>query len=65
MDLGFAWWWRLLDPEHGSVFRATATRPAFADAPGLAFEPQLATGAWERTVWSQDDPEYQPYLRLT
>jgi hypothetical protein len=37
MDLGFDWWWRLLDPDNGSVVRAAATRPPFAVAPRPAF----------------------------
>ena len=29
IDLGFDWWWRLLDPDGGSVFRVTVTRAPF------------------------------------
>ena len=65
LELGFDWWWRLLDPDNGSVFRATATRPAFAGAPGLAVELPFGMGDPAPTVWPPDDGEYQPYLRLT
>jgi hypothetical protein len=66
VDLGFDWWWRLLDPDSGSVFRATATRPAFAGAHRLPVEPPLlTTDVPGLTVWPQEEPEYQPYLRLT
>jgi hypothetical protein len=66
VDLGFDWWWRLLDPDGGSVFRASATRIAFDGEPGLAVEPSpLATGIPGLATWPSAEPEYQPYLRLT
>ena len=62
--LGFDWWWRLLDPDNGSVFRVTATRSAFAGAPGPIYEPPFVSETPGFTAWPQDAVEYQPYLRL-
>jgi hypothetical protein len=64
-DLGFDWWWRLLDPEYGSAFQATRWA-GFKDAfvPHIeppTFEPGIAG----LSTWSQDEAEFQPYLRLT
>ena len=64
-DLGFDWWWRLLDPDTGSVFRARAARSGFAGRSGPAVEPPFARGITGLMVWPPDDGEYQPYLRLT
>jgi hypothetical protein len=65
VDLGFDWWWRLLDPDSGTVFRATAWRTPFAGASRLPVEPpSFATGAPALTVWPEEEAEYQPYLRL-
>lgn len=65
-DLGFDWWWRLLDPDNGSVFHATATPSAFVGAASPPVVPApFAMGVPELTAWTQDDAEYQPYLRLT
>jgi hypothetical protein len=62
----FDWWWRLLDPVYGTVFRAAATRSAFAGDPSLPIEPPLlGAGVLGAMVWTHDVPEYQPYLRLT
>ena len=65
VDLGFDWWWRLLDPENGSVFRATAKPPAFAETSGPAVPLPFSMGRPELAEWSPDDGPYQPYLRLT
>ena len=65
VDLGFDWWWRLLDPDNGSVFRATATRSAFPGKSGLAVEPPFGMDTPGFTGWASDDGEYQPYLRLS
>jgi hypothetical protein len=65
VDLGFDWWWRLLDPENGSVFRAPATRSGVAGASGPAIEPPFSIGTPGLTAWLSDDGDYQPYLRLT
>jgi hypothetical protein len=65
VDLGFAWWWRLLDPENGSVFRATAKQPAFAETSGPPVEPPFSIGRPGLVAWPPDGGPYQPYLRLT
>jgi hypothetical protein len=65
VELGFDWWWRLLDPEFGSVFRATASRPTFGSTPGLVDGTSYAIGSPGRMAWAHDDAEYQPYLCLT
>ena len=66
VDLGFDWWWRLLDPDRGSVFRATAARSAFAEVSGLSTGlPPFAADIPGHEDWPQDDVAYQPYLRLT
>jgi hypothetical protein len=64
-DLGFDWWWRLLDPEHGSAFQATAWA-GFSDAfvPHIG-PPTFEIGAPGLGGLSQDEPDYRPYLRLT
>jgi hypothetical protein len=76
-DLGFDWWWRLLDPERGSVFRATASRsdlaraswPTIVSQPISAIVPFLEEPAGPGDpgfmVWAPEEAEYQPYLRLT
>ena len=64
VDLGFDWWWRLLDPDSGTVFRATACRTLFAGASRLPIEPPFSIGIPGLTAWPPDDGEYQPYLRL-
>jgi hypothetical protein len=64
VDLGFDWWWRLLDPENGTAFRAAAARSTCAGSPPPTVEPPFAAGIAGLTTWSQDDAEYQPYLRL-
>ena len=63
-DLGFDWWWRLLDPDTGSVFRAATTRSRSGAVVGVTFESPFALAASELTAWPGDDVEYQPYLRL-
>jgi hypothetical protein len=66
LDLGFDWWWRLLDPESGSVFRATAMKPAFGGSPELTFDTPLPMASMPGFMaWVQDEPDYRPYLRLT
>jgi hypothetical protein len=72
-DLGFDWWWRLLDPENGSVFRERSARPASLmpfDATVDLAPFGLGRGtfaAWspDESAWPLDEAEYQPYLRLT
>ena len=66
----FEWWWRLLAPEGGTAFRGFAgpsTWTVFPGASALAAEPSTAllAGVSGMTAWSDDDAEYQPYLRLT
>ena len=63
-DLGFDWWWRLLDPDNGSVFRAAPLRPGPGDAGWLSVEAAFAPEGPGFMAWPQDDVEYQPYLRL-
>ena len=63
-DLGFDWWWRLLDPDNGSVFRAATLRPIPGDAGWLSVEAAFAPEGPGFMAWPQDDVEYQPYLRL-
>jgi hypothetical protein len=64
-DLGFDWWWRLLDPEHGSAFQATPWA-GFSDAFVPHVEPPpFDLGVTGFSGWSQDEAEFQPYLRLT
>src|SRR5688572_20363374 len=64
VDLGFDWWWRLLDPENGRAFRAVAAQAAYAGATTPTVEPPFAAGIPGLTTWPQEDAEYQPYLRL-
>lgn len=63
-DLGFDWWWRLLDPDTGSVFRAAPLRPGPGDAGWLSVEAAFAPEGPGFMTWPRDDVEYQPYLRL-
>ena len=63
-DLGFDWWWRLLDPDTGSVFGATSARSASFRPAGRAVEPPFSMGTSDFTAWPEEDIEYQPYLRL-
>jgi hypothetical protein len=68
----FHWWWRLLDPAAGSAFRALPFRalPTASGwatdwgATGPSFEPATAWAA-SLPAWTQDDDDFQPYLRLT
>lgn len=64
-DLGFDWWWRLLDPDSGSVFQTALTGPGSGDAIPSSFETPFGLAAPGLMTWSQDDVEYQPYLRLS
>ena len=60
VDLGFDWWWRLLDPENGTAFRSVATPATYAGD----VEPPFTAGIPGLSAWPQEDAEYQPYLRL-
>ena len=65
-DLGFDWWWRLLDPENGSVFRAASRSPlAGGSMPRSAVELPFSMGMPGLGTWPPEDGEYRPYLRLT
>jgi hypothetical protein len=71
----FEWWWRLLAPRllapnEGAAFRGFAGSARWSALPRasvLAAEPPIGflAGISGRTAWSEDDAEYQPYLRLT
>lgn len=62
--LGFAWWWRLLDPEHGSVFQGD--RPLITrSAPTTWSELEPFTMLLPEPVGPLEDGEFVPYLRLT
>jgi hypothetical protein len=64
-DLGFDWWWRLLDPEHGSAFQATPWAGFCAALVPQIEPPTFELGAPGLSGWTQDEAEFQPYLRLT
>jgi hypothetical protein len=65
VDLGFDWWWRLLDPEHGTVFQHMLPETAMFGASSPPVEPlAFGFGTGELTAWPLEDGEYQPYLRL-
>lgn len=64
VDLGFDWWWRLLDPDGGTVFRAAVKRPALAEPAGPAVELPFGVAVPGLAASPPDDGEYQPYLRL-
>jgi hypothetical protein len=64
-DLGFDWWWRLLDPEHGSAFQATPWA-GFGAAVNSPVEPSIfEISVPGLSAWPQNEPDYRPYLRLT
>ena len=64
-DLGFDWWWRLLDPEHGSAFRGAAWAGFGATVSPPVGPSILEIGVPGLSTWPQDEPDYRPYLRLT
>ena len=66
VDLGFDWWWRLLDPENGSVFRAASRSPlARGSMARSAVELPFSKGMPGLVARPPEDGEYRPYLRLT
>ena len=66
----FEWWWRLLNPDGGSAFQGLPTAPAWESSPVSVTAPLQPSNAWPMDassfpVWDHDDPDFQPYLRLT
>jgi hypothetical protein len=66
----FEWWWRLLDPDGGSAFQGLPTAPAWdATSTSIAVS-VLSPTFWPMDpstvpIWDHDEPDFQPYLRLT
>jgi hypothetical protein len=66
----FEWWWCLLNPDGGLAFQALPTSPTW-ESPSTPFGiPMQPTTFWSidastMPIWDHDEPDFQPYLRLT
>src|SRR5262245_39630560 len=66
----FDWWWQLLNPDGGSAFRGLSGRSGWEAAPDAFPTPVHPAIVWhvgvsDLPIWTHDEPELQPYLRLT
>jgi hypothetical protein len=66
----FEWWWRLLNPDGGSAFQGLPTAPTW-ESPATSVElPGQPATFWPLAAstlpgWDHEEPDFQPYLRLT
>ena len=66
----FDWWWRLLNPDGGVVFRGLDASSG-REAPERPIRlPSTPAAVWPlgmsgTPAWLHDDAEFTPYLRLT